>query len=712
MTFRRRVATIYRKELIDILRDRRTLIAMIVVPIVLYPLLMLGSIQAVTHQAVSLEEEGFVIGVLSRQDAVVLERLIALDEEALNTQHEAEREAAEGRGEPAPTRAAPGSAWEKVRLATIDSEDELRRRVQDRAIQVGVVFRELAPLDRPDLQTVVEFFVDEEEVRSVTARNRLRSLLTRTDERITADRIAAEGLPPNFARPIRTTSQNLSAPSSILGQVLPLILVLMTITGAIYPAIDLTAGERERNTLESLMVCPVPVLELIVGKFLVVTTVAIMGATLNLSSVTATVYLGGFREVIASDGGAIPVGKMAAILASLVPFAVLMSAIMIAVCSYARTFKEAQNYVTPVIIAVLIPGGIAALPATRLEGMMLIMPVGNMVLFARDMLLGADVAAWKTLSVIISTTLYASAAVAIAASVFGRESVVFSDAGSLKTTFARRLFRPSATPKVSMVLLLVALLFPTWFFVQTALQPQPGEDAAMLLYGTGLAMPLLFVLLPWAILAYWKVSPRETFALRAPHASHILAGLMLGASTWILAHEFTVLQNAIFPVPRTLQESNALLTESLMALPGWHALLLLAVLPAICEELLFRGFLMSGLRGATARATCVVVTAVVFGTFHFIIFKMPLTVALGVVLGLLCWHARSILPGIVMHVMHNGLLISMVLWPRLGTALGVTAGEESGHLPLHLVLPALVLTAAGLLLTLRSSPPAEQARAA
>ena len=117
----------------------------------------------------------------------------------------------------------------------------------------------------------------------------------------------------------------------------------MTITGAIYPAIDLTAGERERGTLESLMSTPVNVLDLVVGKFLVVTTVAIMGATLNLASVTATVYFGGFDRVIATTGGALPIGTMVLILLCLIPFAVLMSAIMIAVCSFARTFKEAQN---------------------------------------------------------------------------------------------------------------------------------------------------------------------------------------------------------------------------------------------------------------------------------------------------------------------------------------------------------------------------------
>ena len=128
---------------------------------------------------------------------------------------------------------------------------------------------------------------------------------------------------------------------------------------------------------------------------------------------------------------------MAFILVALIPFAVFMSAIMIAVCSFARTFKEAQNYVTPVILAVLVPGGIAAFPATRLEGVMLVLPVGNMVALAKELLLGAAVPVWQMAIVIVSTSLYAAAAIAAAANIFGKESVVFADAGSWRGTFAR-----------------------------------------------------------------------------------------------------------------------------------------------------------------------------------------------------------------------------------------------------------------------------------
>ena len=156
-------------------------------------------------------------------------------------------------------------------------------------VPVGVIFVEGLDVHRADLTHRVLIVADYEEPRGISASRRIQEMLRRTEERIRGDRLAGRGLPPSFVEPLDVATVDLSNPSSVLGAVLPLILVLMTITGAIYPAIDLTAGERERGTLETLMVCPVPVIDLIVGKFMVVTTVAVVGAALNLASVTATV---------------------------------------------------------------------------------------------------------------------------------------------------------------------------------------------------------------------------------------------------------------------------------------------------------------------------------------------------------------------------------------------------------------------------------------
>ena len=693
MRFQHRIRTIYAKELVDILRDRRTLIAMIVVPIVLYPLLMLGSVQAVSYQADTLQQEELVVGVVNAAQGHSLERLAAADRAALQRERD-------GLDAPIETPTDLPEPVEKIRTQPCGSREEIEKCIRDRSIHIGILFDRDVLIDSPDAQNRLEWLYDKEDVRSATARRRLDAMIERTRDRTVDQRKTQASLPATFDQPFVVTATDLSAPPSILGQVLPLILILMTITGAIYPAIDLTAGERERGTLESLMVCPVPVIDLIVGKFLVVTTVAIMGAALNLGSVTATVYFGGFGKVIASTGGRIPFGTMVFILLCLIPFAVLMSAIMIAVCSYARTFKEAQNYVTPVILAVLIPGGIAALPATRLEGVMLVMPVGNMVLLARDWLLGAAVPLRQVVMVLLSTTLYAGAAVSIAANIFGRESVVFSDAGSLRSTLVRRLMRPAPRPSIAMSLLSVALLFPTWFFVQSALAPGPGENATALLFATAWIMPLLFVAAPVALLLYCKVDVSNTLALRRPRGGHLAAGVLIGLSAWVPAHELNVAQQRLVGTPQSVVQNATLLAETLRALPSGVVLLLIALLPAVCEELLFRGFLLSGLTASARKWSAILASAAVFGVFHFFVFKFPVTVALGVVLAYLCWQSCSIVPGVVAHALHNGISALSVVVPHWPQWIGIPDGQNSTgewtHLPLQVNVIGVVVFLLGL----------------
>jgi ABC-2 type transport system permease protein/sodium transport system permease protein len=699
MTFHQRIRTVYRKELLDILRDRRTLIAMIVVPIVLYPLLMVGSIQAVSYQAESLEDEKIVLGVVGATHKSMLADVVVEDAKAIARAHaELDPASEEPRKLPKPL--------DKARVVEFANETDLREAVRSRHVHVGVSFREDRLMDDAlDAQNHLQLFCDQAEFRSESVAKQLREVFDRVADGIRQNRIRRLELPKEVFEPFVVDVVNLSAPSSILGQILPLILVLMTITGAIYPAIDLTAGERERGTLETLMVCPVPVLDLIVGKFLVVTTVAILGAALNLASVSATVYFGGFQKVVATVEGGVPIGKMAFILLALIPFAVLMSAIMIAVCSFARTFKEAQNYVTPVIFAVLIPGGFAALPTARLEGIMLVMPVGNMVLLARDVLLGAVVPTGHVALVLLSTSLYAAAAVAVAANLFGQEAVLFSDVGSLKTLLSRRFRRPAPRPSVSMALFLVAMLFPAWFFLQSFLSPGPNESATQLLRGTTVAMPVFFVLIPAVLLGYLRVDLAESFALRLPRTRFLAAAILTGATGWVLAHELTVFQYAVLPLPPAVMESLAKVEQALTELTPAEAVLYLAVIPAVCEELLFRGMLLSGLSTATRTAAAIVASAAIFGVFHFVAFKFVTTFALGLLLAFLCRQSGSILPGMVLHFLHNGLSVSMIYWPWRAW-LGLDDLKEFTHLPINVLLLGALIFTGGVFLARRRAEPA------
>ncbi len=510
-------------------------------------------------------------------------------------------------------------------------------------------------------------------------------------------------VPQVVLEPMRIEPVNVATPKKVggmvLGTIVPLVLVLMTITGAIYPAIDLTAGERERGTLETLIVCPVPPMELITGKYLVVATVALLGAALNLASVGATLYFGGFTQLIGDARGEteLPLGVLPIILLALIPFALLFSAVLVAVCSYARTFKEAQNYIMPVIIAALIPGGVAALPGTEFGGINTCVPVMNMVLMARELLLGNY--QWGAIAlVLVSTTLYAGAAVIIASRIFSTEAVVFADSASLRSMFVRRLMRPTPSPSVSLALLVTAVMFPAWMFLQFSLQPGEGETIFDTFQATAWYMPLCLVIVPLLLLAYFKVDVPRTFALAWPRVRFLLGGVLIGVAAWAPTHELFLLQGRFIPIPDALMQSN---TEMVQAFSGRGLLvplLLIAVIPALSEELFFRGFLFSGLQTSARKWTVIVVTACIFAVFHIVLIKFVITAALGVVLGYLRWQARSIWPSMLAHALHNGTAVLLVLWAPYKQTLGLGERGPLDHLPLWLVVVACACVVVGLLL--------------
>jgi membrane protease YdiL (CAAX protease family) len=253
-----------------------------------------------------------------------------------------------------------------------------------------------------------------------------------------------------------------------------------------------------------------------------------------------------------------------------------------------------------------------------------------------------------------------------------------------------------------MSLLVVSLLFPVWFFVQAALSPTSEEEgAAGVLYGTGMLMPLLFVVVPALVLTYWKVNIRGGFALRMPAGRYVIAAVLIGIAAWVPAHELNILQKLLFGIPQAVIENARILAEALATIPVPLALLCVAVVPAVCEELLFRGFLLSGLSSSAGKWTAIVASAVVFAVFHFFLFKFAVTVLLGVILAYLCWQSRSILPGMIAHLLHNGLGVLMAVRPGWWEWMNIAKDGEWAHLPLHILVVGAIIFVVGLVLSTR-----------
>ncbi|HOJ72917.1 MAG TPA: ABC transporter permease subunit/CPBP intramembrane protease [Phycisphaerae bacterium] len=708
-----RVWVIYRKELLEILRDRRTLTAMVVIPVVLYPLLMLGFLRAAESEEARLRGLEFVVEVPDERAAGDLRAII--DGVRRYQDEQADQQTACNSESPGHA-AVPTADWSRarfdIRVRPEDAPDQqlgeevhLRVRVQSQLsdrngagpaqLSVHITFNEVNIKSRTAMEELSHIL---EDFRDLAVRERVAGI-------IEAHAISA-GVSPiaidTILEPVRIETVSVATDRQrggwALGQIIPIILVLMTITGSVYPAIDLTAGERERGTLETLMATPVPPLQLILGKFLVVSTLGMLTAFLNVASVGATMHFSGLtRSITHSMPVEIPLSVLPLILACMVPFSLLFAAILIAVCSFARTFKEAQSYVMPVILGAMIPAVAVTLPTARLGGILLVMPVGNMVLLAREIFQGSFL--WSQVAVVlISTSFYAAAAVAVAVRLFGQEAVVFADAGSYKTLLLRRYYRPSPRPTLSQALLLSALLFPASFYVQSVLTGSSDNFIRTLGWLAIAQFAGLFVLLPVALTAYYRIDVVETFRLRLPPARAWLAALLLGCSSWALAHQFVALQTRLAPPSDALREAFKLIESQLAAAPLWQVVLLLAVVPAVCEELFFRGFLLSGLAQGLRKGSAIILAGLVFGIFHFIMDRVPVTALLGICLGYVCWQARSIWPGILFHALHNGLLMVLnAVSPETVKWLGMP-DELGGLLPARVLVPALALFAAGLCL--------------
>ncbi len=671
-----RVNAIFRKELVGILRDRRTLIGVVVIPVVLYPALILTFGPAHIGQTEAIRQASYVVVVPNAQQGAWLEDVIA---EALSDSESS----------------APGARPDRPRVLQFDPKqysdvNEAVRSSQE--IHVAAVFSGDPKAWRAGLAPIeVKLTYDSRDLRSVEAVRRTENLFARYAVRRQAkmrEKLVAELPAPQLDRrlatllePVRVASESITIASVFL-QVMPVILVLMTVTGAVYPAIDLTAGERERGTLETLMVSPVPTLEVVTGKFLVVTCVGLITALLNVASVGASVRLIQVDEPIS-----LPIGHLMITLAAIVPLSMLFSAALIAACSFARSFKEAQNYVMPIVTAALVPAIMGALPGVRLTGVTRVVPVENIVVLVRE-LVTRDTVPWTdVLTVLLSTGLYAGGAIAVASRLFGNEAVTFADAGSYRALFRRKFFRSVRHPSAAQALLTVAVLFPIWFHVQGIVASATSAGQSRSFVWTTLLMVPTLLLPAWGLACYLKIDLRATFSLRWGHWRGWVGAFVLGLGSWAVAIELQALQETILPIPHAIREALAQTDRALSDLPLYGALLCAGLLPAVCEEFLFRGFLLAGLRNRLGKWSAMLGVAVVFALYHALIYRFAITALLGLALAYVCWQSRSIFPAILAHAMHNGCVVVISRSEAIRGFMGMDA-LGLGSLPAKVWVPA------------------------
>jgi ABC-2 type transport system permease protein/sodium transport system permease protein len=702
-----RLLRLTRKELSESLRDRRTILTLVLMPLLLYPVLAMAFLQMMQYKRVEKEWPKFYVGVAGEEVDGKLdlsrEAKSILSYWAIGQQHRQERHTPPGKEMDAKS---PPAYLEHVPVVEPVPVRDVEAAVRDGVVDVGVRLKPPGPFDaNPGRLMFIdsEVFYRQDSTRSHDAVRHLELLTADANAWQIGRGLRLIGIKQR-GDPVRVQAVALEVPasqgSSLAPVLVPLVLILMTMTGAVYPAIDLTAGERERGTLEILVAAPIPRLSVLLAKYAAVFTVAMLTALVNLGSMALTLQATGLGPQL--FGASLSVAALAQVLSLLLLFASFFSAVLLTLTSFARSFKEAQAYLIPLMLLCLAPGVLALLPGLSLRGVLAVVPLVNIVLLARDVFAGTANPLLAGM-VVLSTLLYALAAIALATRVFGTEAVLTSETSSIGDLF-RRPDQPRTAADPAGALLVLALLFPAYFLVTMSLGQLWALDlGTRLLLASGVYV-LLFVAVP--LVASWLGRVELIPSLRLRRAGWLPTGVavLLGASLWPFVHEALLYlrQAGWVTLPEEVAKGSGDLLRQARELSPLVLVMCMAVVPAVTEELFFRGYLLSALLGGGERpARGIVGSAALFALFHLFVGgaialeRLPSSFALGLILGWLAYTSGSIVPGMILHVLHNGVVLLLGYYePRLVEAGWLLEGQE--HLPAWLLATAAAMAAAGL----------------
>ncbi len=402
------IVTIYLKELKDSLRDRRTLISMVVIPTFLIPALIFGAIYVMTKVIKKAQDEASPIVILGGADS--------------------------------PGVMAALKAERKFRI--VEANTDYRQLVSEKRIRLAV---EIPAGFETGLKTgspkTITLYYYEGELKSGMGVSAVDKFFNDLREKIIVSRLTERGLAADLVKPFVVKRQNVAPPEkvggNVFGGIIPYVIIILCFTGAMYPAIDLTAGEKERGTMETLLCSPVRRLNIVLGKFLMVMTASLATIVLSLASTGISLFISGMLFAGKMAGGSVrasPIGGgviptidpagMVGVFAMIAPVAVFFAALLLAISLFAKSYKEAQSYVSPLIIIVIMPAMLGMLPGIELSAKTSLIPILNLSLVCKEMLSG--IWHWQYIALIFgSTSIYAAIALAFCVRMFNREDVMF-----------------------------------------------------------------------------------------------------------------------------------------------------------------------------------------------------------------------------------------------------------------------------------------------
>jgi sodium transport system permease protein len=384
------VSAIFRKEMLDLVRDRRTLISMVVVPVLLVPLLLNVSTRLMSRMQENAEQEAKSMAVAVKATTPALRQ-----------------------------------ALEKAQIQIVE-RDDLKDAVLKKSVAAGVE-------EIPGTPVEVQIYADNSNPTSSAAAARVRVALDDLRDEKVRESLQNSGIPASVLTPFVVKRTNIAGARKMAGMawgsLLGYLLLLMMFTGGMYPIIDMTAGEKERKTMEALLASPASRMEIVLGKNFAAMTAIFITAILTLGSLVYSLKsskVNAKTPEVQEMMRTIPLDAhtLTLIAVTLVPLAMFAASLMFAIALFARSYKEGQSYLMPLLMVVIFPALMGGLSGMQMTPALCLIPIFNVSQMLRGILLGD----FTTMNFAITTganLVYAAIAFVVATRQFENENVLF-----------------------------------------------------------------------------------------------------------------------------------------------------------------------------------------------------------------------------------------------------------------------------------------------
>jgi len=619
-----RARALFKREITDVLRDKKTLVMMVVIPMILYPILIVIMTLMISTLTDTTRKEYCIAFVDIPEMDVSRIKQIIVDEN-------------------------PDTSFVFKNLDAFTAAYELNEQrvhsfVTTETDNVFIVNYLSARNDSVNVQFMLmramEFYLKEKQL----------------------EKIAELGLDKNeILRPISFSREDLStveeSVGSIIGGLIPALMILSILMGVIFPAIDVTAGEKERGTLETLITLPITNFEMIVSKFLAVALVACVSALLNVLSIG--VAIGFMGSMILSELGMQDfnlVTFVPAILVTIVVmlfFSLFVTAVCLFVCLFAKSFKEANNYSGPIMMVFVLIAYMGMLPDLELSLTTAGIPIINITLMIKQ-LFSTDYNYTLFGIVLISNVVYSFLMMWLLAKVYKSEVILFGEGFSGVKIFSKRCeIKAGEIPGFGDVIMLLSIVFLLQFYVGSLAQVKLGFGGLVVTQAIFLIIPLLY---SW----YLKNDRQKLFAVKIPKFRHLLGALIAWAGIFLIGILLAYLLAPLMPdsLHAVYKSFAPFMNENIIFL--W---LVIALMPAVGEELMFRGFIFGTLKDKMNLWYAMIITSVIFGIFHMSLIKFFTTFMLGFIIVLAVQASGSIFIGMLIHLVNNSFAIFVMKYP-------------------------------------------------